>query len=406
MAVGWSGADPVEDSDTADYELAVEMVANVDVTLTHVRVFGTPTAVNQANRKGRIWDTGSGAVLATATMPTILTAGWNSYALASPLTRTAGQRWLVSFTTNGHYGFIAAALNATITSNDGAVSFLSNATSTAGNGRINSLPETYPQTATAGIFWGVDVQYDIGIGGNTRPVISSLDLTTPGDGYSVTATINATDAETLVGATYSIDWGDGSTSGSASASHTYATSGLKAVLGSVTDAGALSAYAARAISLVVPSAGGLDIDAVYAGLISHLQNLGVFSLVNDFEPKAAPLNGPHAALWLESFAPARGRSGLQSTTMRLAFNLRISMNMISEPQSGTDPLVLTATALAIREFSGDFDLNGSISHVDLLGAYGDPLQGRAGYLDQDGKKYRVMVVTIPLIINDVFDQAP
>jgi len=34
------------------------------------------------------------------------------------------------------------------------------------------------------------------------------------------------------------------------------------------------------------------------------------------------------------------------------------------------------------------------------------LMAKAGYLSQDGRIYRVMVITIPIIVNDVFTQAP
>lgn len=405
MAVGWSGADPVEDSDTADYELGVEMVANVDITITHVRVFGTPLAEDQPSRQGKIWNTTLGTVLATATMPTTLLAGWNSYALSVPLERTAGQRWLVSYSTGGHYGFISSALGSNVTSGDGAVTFLSHTNSTAGNGRINVTPGSYPTSATAGTFWGVDVQYTLGVG-NTAPSITALSLTTPGDGFTVDAAITATDPETLVSATYAIDWGDGTITSASSGSHTYATSGLKAVLGSVTDSGGLSDYAAAAIQLTEPGTLGLDVVEIQGALLSHALTLGLFASVNGFEPKAAPMDGIHGALWVASIEPARGRSGLNSTTMRLTYNFRVGVNMLAEPQDDIDPRILVATAALMRQYSGDFQLGGAVKNVDLLGETGPPLAAQAGYLNQDSKLFRVMVITIPLIINDVFLQAP
>lgn len=405
MAVGWSGADPTEDADTADYELGVEMVANVDITITHVRVFGTAGAEDQASRQGTIWNSSSGAVLATAAMPTTLTAGWNSYALGTPLERTAGQRWLVSYSTGGRYGFIASALGSNVTSGDGAVTFLSHANSTSGNGRINNTPGSYPTSATAGTFWGVDVQYTLGVG-NTAPSITALSLTTPGDGFTVDAAITATDPETLVSATYSIDWGDGSTTSASSGSHTYATSGLKAVLGSVTDSGGLSDHAAAAIQLTEPGAVGLNAVEIQGALISHALTLGLFASVNGFEPKAAPMDGIHGALWLNAIEPARGRSGLTSTTVRLSYSFRVGVNMLAEPQDDIDLDILVATAALMRQYSGDFELGGSAAFVDLLGAHGAPLAAQAGYLNQDSKMFRVMVITIPIIVNDVFLQSP
>lgn len=403
MAHGWAGADPDEDADTADYELGVEMVANVDITITHVRIFGTPNAESQAARQGKIWNTTTGAVLATATMPDALTAGWNNYELSAPLERLTGERWLVSYATGGRYGEILGALNADVTSGDGAVTFLSNANATAGNGRINNTPGSYPTTATAGIFWGTDVEYTLGVG-NTAPVIDSMAVTA--SGLTVTATITASDAETLVGATYLIDWGDGSTTASASGNHTYASSGPKAVLGSVTDAGGLSDHRASAIVLVDPPADGADVPAIIAALESHALSLGMFANVNGFEPKAAPSNGLHGALWVDDLAPPPRRNGLSATSLRLAFHFRISLPMMTEPQDSIDPTILVAVMALMRAYSGDFSLGGEAAFIDLLGAHGAPLAARAGYLNQDSRMFRVMVLAIPIILNDVFDQAP
>lgn len=246
----WHGADPTEDVDTADYELGVELKANTDITINSVRVFGTPNAVAFAGRTGKIWDTSTGLVLGTAVMPTNLSAGWNNYDLGTPVTRLAGQKCMVSFPTGGRYGFVASALASDVVALDGGATLLSNANSTAGNGRINGTPDSYPNSATAGTFWGVDVEYVLGISSNTPPIIDSFTASTAG--LTVTATITAHDTQGLGSAVYAFEWGDGATSSgaSATASHTYATPGLKAVLGTVTDSGGLSDSAATAAVLL------------------------------------------------------------------------------------------------------------------------------------------------------------
>ncbi len=150
----------------------------------------------------------------------------------------------------------------------------------------------------------------------------------------------------------------------------------------------------------------MNVVEIRAALISHGLSLGMFQSVSGHEPKAAPPNGLTGALWLANFAPARGRSGLDATTMRLEFSFRIGQNMLAEPQDDLDAAVLVATASLMNAYSNDFELGGYVAQVDLLGAYGTPLSGTAGYLEQDKRLYRVMVLTIPLIVNDVFDQSP
>ena len=141
-------------------------------------------------------------------------------------------------------------------------------------------------------------------------------------------------------------------------------------------------------------------------LLSHALASGLFDRVEGHEPKAAPGNGVHGALWVSEMGPAVSRSGLVATAIRLEYSFRIGLSMLAEPQDETDPAVLVATASLVLAYSGDFQLGGYADQIDLLGAYGAPLAAKAGYLNQDSVLYRVMVITIPIIIDDVFAQTP
>lgn len=403
--VGWADADPAQVVDVDTYEMGTEFIATVDLTITHVRIFSGASPTDLPGRLGRIWTVG-GLQLGQATMPTTLTAGWQLYALDVPVARLSGERFIVSAGIGGNYAATPNAFNVAHTSANGALISRKASDAASGNGIFNVTPGLFPASNFNSTFYGIDVGYDLGIGGNTAPTITGLALSTTGDGVSVSATITATDAETLVGATYLIDWGDGSTTAAASGSHTYASSGLKAVLGSVTDAGGLSDYAAAAISLTAPAVAGLNVIAIRDTLISHAVSLGLFKSVSKFEPKAAPPDGLYGALWVQAITPARNRSGLRATTLRIEYSFRIGTNMIAEPQDDIDPAVMVAAAALMNVYSGDFELGQYVEEIDLLGAYGDPLQARAGYLNQDSHLYRVMVITIPVIVSDVFTQIP
>lgn len=150
----------------------------------------------------------------------------------------------------------------------------------------------------------------------------------------------------------------------------------------------------------------MNVEQIYDGLLSHAASLGLFQQVSGYEPKAAPLGGLHGALWLAEVGPATQRSGLTSTSVRLVWNFRIGQDMMKEPQDETDRVILVATAALMAAYSGDFTLDGELMEIDLLGSTGYPLSGKAGYLQQDQKMYRVMVISIPMIVNDVFTQNP
>ncbi len=150
----------------------------------------------------------------------------------------------------------------------------------------------------------------------------------------------------------------------------------------------------------------LDIQPILDALVSHAAATGHFERVNQHEPKSAPGNGLTAALWSQTIAPAIGASGLDSTTIRIEFALRIFQNMLMQPQDAIDPRVLAATSALMTAYSGDLELGGLVRDVDLLGTHGAPLSAQAGYVPIDNKMFRVMTITIPLIINDVFEQEP
>jgi hypothetical protein len=60
----------------------------------------------------------------------------------------------------------------------------------------------------------------------------------------------------------------------------------------------------------------------------------------------------------------------------------------------------------MRAYTGDFTLGSQVANVDLLGESGTRLEGRAGYLQpSDGQVYRVFTITLPIVVNDLWDQA-
>lgn len=138
-------------------------------------------------------------------------------------------------------------------------------------------------------------------------------------------------------------------------------------------------------------------------LMSHVMSLGLFETVNSHEPKSAPGQGLHAAFWLDSIGPIK-TSGLASSSGLVTFNLRMYGSMLTEPQDAIDPAMLVALDGILAAYSGDFTLDGLVRQVDLLGAYGPGLSARAGYLEQGGQMFRVMTVTLPLVVNDIWNQ--
>jgi hypothetical protein len=148
----------------------------------------------------------------------------------------------------------------------------------------------------------------------------------------------------------------------------------------------------------------LNASALTNAVASHASTTGLFDAVNGHEPKNAPGGHLSCAVWIQSYSPV-DTSGLASTSMRLEFNVRIYTSMLQEPVDAIDPEILDAVDLLLADYIGNFTLGGLIRDVDVRGADGNPLKVDAGYLSQDGKVYRVMTITLPLIINDLYAEA-
>jgi hypothetical protein len=146
------------------------------------------------------------------------------------------------------------------------------------------------------------------------------------------------------------------------------------------------------------------IGALYAQIVSAAEKLAGFETVIQHEPKAAPVSVPALAVWFSGFGPARGMSGLAATSARVEFKARAYLNAMSKPEGTTDPKLIALASQLIGAFSAGFTLGGNVMAVDLLGAWGNPLQAAAGYVSHDGHEFRVAELVIPVVIDDIWTQ--
>lgn len=145
---------------------------------------------------------------------------------------------------------------------------------------------------------------------------------------------------------------------------------------------------------------------LFNAIESHALASGLFDSVNTFEPKSAPGGNLHCAIYVSTLNPLATGSGLNSTTGVVTIMARIYVNMTQEPQDKIDPLVFAAMDTLLEDFSGDFTLGGSARNIDLLGMSGESLSARTGYITIDQTMFRSVDITIPIIVSDVFTQAP
>ena len=147
----------------------------------------------------------------------------------------------------------------------------------------------------------------------------------------------------------------------------------------------------------------LDINGILDAVASHAAASGYFDRVGTHEPENAPGFGLTAAVWMDRLSPVL--SGLASTTGRVVFNVRLFTPMAQEPADAIDPNLTAACDALFRAYVGDFTLGGLVREVDVRGSQGIGLEARAGYIEQDGTLLRVYTITLPVVVNDLWDEA-
>ena len=148
----------------------------------------------------------------------------------------------------------------------------------------------------------------------------------------------------------------------------------------------------------------LAISDILDKIVSHAAAGGWFENVNSHEQlENAPGNGLTCSVWVDAITPIRS-SGLDSTSVRLTVYVRIYTSNDQMPRDAIDPHMVSATDDLLRAYISDFTLGGLVRQVDVRGAYGPQLDARAGYINLSGAVSRVMTITLPLIVNDLWDE--
>jgi hypothetical protein len=154
----------------------------------------------------------------------------------------------------------------------------------------------------------------------------------------------------------------------------------------------------------MPNFNSAAVDALLDSVTSIAMQTGQFRSVNTHEPKSAPGTGLRLAIWAQTIEPIAAASGLASTSGYVVLNARAYGGMLAKPEDEIDPRLMTAATVLIGAYSADFTLGGTVRNIDLLGEYGQHLGAQAGYVTIGGTMYRIMTVTVPCVVNDMWTQ--
>lgn len=148
----------------------------------------------------------------------------------------------------------------------------------------------------------------------------------------------------------------------------------------------------------------LDINGILDAVVTHALTTGHFLNVNEYESKQSSTNGITGEVWVERITPIRS-SGLANTSVRVELQVRAYANTMAEPYEDIDTNLAAAVDAYFTNLIGDYDLFGEARHIDIFGAHGRGLEVETGYMNKDGREFRVFQIRLPIVVDDIWPQS-
>ena len=140
--------------------------------------------------------------------------------------------------------------------------------------------------------------------------------------------------------------------------------------------------------------------ALFDAVKSYAEQLGIFEAVATHDPWNAPGNRLFCSITLGPVRPLPADSGMAAVTGQVTLMIRVWSSLMQKPLDSIDPEVLGTLSLLLGQLAGGFTLGGTVRDVDLMG-----LSAAPAYVDFEGKPFRVIEITCPVVINDMWAEA-
>lgn len=151
----------------------------------------------------------------------------------------------------------------------------------------------------------------------------------------------------------------------------------------------------------------LDLGALTFALQTHAAASGLYEATSG-HAVIAP-HGPGLAWWcmVDSITPYAAGSSLNTVSAVVVYKIMTTLNSTTaEPQDLVDPAVANGADALMRLYMANFTLGGLVRNVDIMGAAGTKCAMQAGWMTLDTARYRAMIITLPLIVSDLWAEAP
>lgn len=141
-----------------------------------------------------------------------------------------------------------------------------------------------------------------------------------------------------------------------------------------------------------------DAEDLFSKIRSIAKELAVFPAVIGHDPENAPPAGLSCSIMLGPVKPVTS-SGLAAVSGQVTLMVHVWSFAQKRPLDELDPQVLAATCSLMGAFAGGFTLGGTVRDVDLFA-----MEAAPGYVNFQGKEFRTMQITLPVVINDMFEE--
>jgi hypothetical protein len=137
--------------------------------------------------------------------------------------------------------------------------------------------------------------------------------------------------------------------------------------------------------------------ALFEAIRSYAEQLGIFQATATHDPWNAPGNRLFCSIMLGPVRPVAVASGLASVSGQVTLLVRVWAGAEQKPLDNIDPEVLSAVCSLMGAFAGGFTLAGTVRDIDLFAMSAQP-----AFVDFEGKPFRTMEISLPILINDLF----
>lgn len=144
-------------------------------------------------------------------------------------------------------------------------------------------------------------------------------------------------------------------------------------------------------------------------IVDALARSGLVDQVTTSDPSTLPAGALIATVVPDNFEPFTGASGLDVSTYKATYLVRLYINSQADPIGGVPTRLMDAVDGLLAGLHALLGLNETGHVVDVFGMAAEPLSARFGYLPlgrSDGGEglARVADVTVPVVLFDLYQQ--